>query len=161
MQKCFNTDKRIRLGIWGLGRGTSFIKAAKAVNIDIVAGCDYSQSLRDSFREQCPDAFITTDENEFLSFRDMDAVLIATYFEKHAEHTVKALEAGYPVIAHMGAGTFTKSGHYILLRGLTEDGRVLVNDPNSEKRSYQAYDISLIVKEAKTDYPFMVCRKMK
>ena len=45
MQKCFDTDKRIRLGIWGLGRGTNFIKAANAVNIDIVAGCDYSQSL--------------------------------------------------------------------------------------------------------------------
>ena len=72
-----------------------------------------------------------------------------------------ALEAGYPVIAHMGPGTFTRSGHYILLRGLTEDGRAVVNDPNSETRSYQTYDLSLIVKEAKTDAPFMVCRSIK
>ena len=73
----------------------------------------------------------------------------------------EALAAGYPVIAHMGSGTFTRSGHYILLRGLTDDGRVVVNDPNSEKRSYQAYDLSLIIREAKTDAPFMVCRRAR
>ena len=65
MQKCFDTEKRIRLGIWGLGRGSSFIKAANAVNIDIVAGCDYSEDLREKFRQACPDAFITADQKEF------------------------------------------------------------------------------------------------
>ena len=42
MKNIFGTDKRIRLGIWGLGRGSSFIKAAKELNIDIVAGCDFN-----------------------------------------------------------------------------------------------------------------------
>ena len=79
MQKCFDTKKRIRLGIWGLGRGSNFIKAANAVNIDIVAGCDYNADLQEKFRQACPDAFITADQNEFLAFKNMDAVLIATY----------------------------------------------------------------------------------
>ena len=140
MQKCFNTDKRIRLGIWGLGRGTSFIKAAKAVNIDIVAGCDYSQSLRDRFREQCPDAFITADENEFLSFRDMDAVLIATYFEKHAEHTVKALEAGYHVMCEV-TSFFTPAQGVRVVEAVQKSGKVynlLENYPFTKENLYLA-----------------------
>ena len=140
MQKCFDTDKRIRLGIWGLGRGTSFIKAAKAVNIDIVAGCDYSQSLRDSFREQCPDAFITADEKEFLSCRDMDAVLIATYFEKHAEHTVKALEAGYHVMCEV-TSFFTPAQGVRVVEALQKSGKVynlLENYPFTRENLYLA-----------------------
>ena len=35
-----NTDKRIRLGLWGLGRGMSFYEQCAALNMDIVAGCD-------------------------------------------------------------------------------------------------------------------------
>ena len=138
MQKCFNTDKRIRLGIWGLGRGTNFIKAANAVNIDIVAGCDYSQSLRDRFREQCPDAFITADENEFLSFRGMDAVLIATYFEKHAEHTVKALEAGYHVMCEV-TSFFTPAEGVRVVEAVQRSGKVynlLENYPFTKENLY-------------------------
>ena len=71
----------------------------------------------------------------------------------------RALETGRPVIAHMGPGTFTQQGHYILLRGLDEDGKVVLNDPNSEKRTYHTYDLSLILEEAKGDTPFKICSR--
>lgn len=32
----FPTGKRLKLGIWGLGRGKSFIALAKALDIDVV-----------------------------------------------------------------------------------------------------------------------------
>ena len=42
----------------------------------------------------------------------------------------KALENGQVVIAHAKPDSvFTNRGHYIVLTGLTEDGKVLVNDP--------------------------------
>ena len=44
------------------------------------------------------------------------------------------LEVGNPIICAMGPGDFTSSGHYIVLVGL-EDGRFLVNDPNSLENS--------------------------
>ena len=50
-----------------------------------------------------------------------------------------ALESGRPVIAHMGEGAFTEKGHYIVLRGRTEDGKILVNDPASPERSRMAF----------------------
>ena len=140
MQKCFSTDKRIRLGIWGLGRGTSFIKAANAVNIDIVAGCDYNQVLRDRFREKCPDALVTADEDEFLSTPGMDAVLVATYFEKHAEHTIKALEAGYHVMCEV-TSFFTPAQGVRLVEAVQKSGKVynlLENYPFTKENLYLA-----------------------
>lgn len=44
------------------------------------------------------------------------------------------LEVGNPIICAMGAGDFTSSGHYIVLIGL-EDGKFIVNDPNSPENS--------------------------
>lgn len=64
---------------------------------------------------------------------------------------VNALSKGYPVIVSTGAyytNEFTKGGHFIVLRGLTSDGKILVNDPNdSPNKSHylKAYDPSFIV----------------
>lgn len=60
-----------------------------------------------------------------------------------------ALNADQPIIMLMGAGTFTREGHYIVLRGLNADGQVMVNDPASTGRSATLYSLNLIVREAK------------
>ena len=41
-----------------------------------------------------------------------------------------ALANGQVVVALQGRGLFTGGGHYIVLTGLTEDGKIMVNDPN-------------------------------
>ena len=68
-----------------------------------------------------------------------------------------ALKKGYPVIAHMGKGRFTDHGHYIVLRGLTESGRIRVNDPNNWLNSVLSYTYQELVKEARVSDPFMIC----
>lgn len=68
-----------------------------------------------------------------------------------------ALSAGKPVIASMGPGTFTKGGHFIVLTGLTDDGKITVNDPNdSAKKNHKgtAFDVSLIMRESKNFWSF-------
>lgn len=52
------------------------------------------------------------------------------------------------VVAIMGEGHFTDTGHFIVLRGLDENGKVLVADPVSRERSAQAWDLELILEEA-------------
>ena len=42
----------------------------------------------------------------------------------------QALRDGSLVISNQRGGVFTNSGHYILLTGITEDGKVMVHDPN-------------------------------
>lgn len=44
------------------------------------------------------------------------------------------LEVDNPIICAMGPGDFTTSGHYIVLAGC-EDGKIIVNDPNSYANS--------------------------
>ena len=43
---------------------------------------------------------------------------------------MRKLEAGIPVVCHVGPCLFTTTGHYIVLTGC-KDGKILVNDPNS------------------------------
>ena len=59
----------------------------------------------------------------------------ATRYE--GQKIVDALASGELVVAIMGPGHFTKSGHFIVLRGVTADGKILVADPASISRSNQ------------------------
>lgn len=49
---------------------------------------------------------------------------------------------------YMTKGHFTSSGHFIVLRGCTSDGKILVADPSSYKRSEKSWDMSIILNEA-------------
>lgn len=58
-----------------------------------------------------------------------------------------ALSRGKLVVAIMGKGHFTRTGHFIVLRGV-KDGKILVADPASYSRSEQEWELSLILNEA-------------
>ena len=60
----------------------------------------------------------------------------------------QALEEGKLAIAIMGSGSFTPAGHFIVLRGITHDGYILVADPVSIDRSERSWDIQIIFNEA-------------
>lgn len=63
------------------------------------------------------------------------------------QRILDALAEGKLVVAIMSKGHFTKSGHFIVLRGV-QDGRILVADPASYNRSGQQWELSIILKEA-------------
>lgn len=64
------------------------------------------------------------------------------------QRIVDALTDGKLVVALMTKGHFTSSGHFIVLRGCTSNGKILVADPSSYKRSEKSWDLSLILNEA-------------
>ncbi|MBP5639881.1 MAG: Gfo/Idh/MocA family oxidoreductase [Victivallales bacterium] len=137
MANIFNTDKRIKLGIWGLGRGQSFVRSAAALNIDVVAGCDIHPHMRETFKKNVPDAFVTDNEDEFLS-RDFDAVLIATYFPDHAKHALKALAAGKHVMSEV-TSLYTPAQGVELVEAVEKSGKVynlLENYPFSKDNMF-------------------------
>lgn len=59
----------------------------------------------------------------------------------------EALSGGGMAVALMGPGRFTQGGHFILLHGLTQDGKVLIADPNSRINSLTPWDLELILDE--------------
>lgn len=60
------------------------------------------------------------------------------------EAVLRALQEGRPVISSQGPGLFTSGGHYIVLRGITAEGKILVNDPNdNEQKQYNTRPFDL------------------
>lgn len=64
-----------------------------------------------------------------------------------ADELRQLLASGNLLVALMGPGHFTQGGHFIVLRGVTLTGEVLVADPNSRDRSLALWDAQLILDE--------------
>ena len=64
------------------------------------------------------------------------------------QRIVDALTDGKLVVALMTKGHFTSSGHFIVLRGCTSGGKILVADPASYQRSEKSWDLAIILNEA-------------
>lgn len=67
--------------------------------------------------------------------------------EISAQELCRRLASGQLLVALMGPGHFTTGGHFIVLRGATLTGQVLVADPNSRERSLALWDPQLILDE--------------
>lgn len=73
---------------------------------------------------------------------------------KDTNAVAASLAAGKPVIASMGKGVFTKSGHYIVLSGTDANGNILVNDPASTERSQRSWPLSVFANQGKNFWAF-------
>lgn len=98
--------KQIKIGIFGLSRGKSFIDSILACNGDIVAICDKNEERLAERHKRVPDATTYTDFDEFINHEGLEAVLLTNYFHEHAEFAIKALEKNIHVISECtSAGT--------------------------------------------------------
>lgn len=66
------------------------------------------------------------------------------------------LQAGRPMICSMGPGDFTNTGHFIVLAGIAEDGRIIVNDPNSPVNSDKLWDAQTLLDQMKAMWSFWI-----
>ena len=71
-----------------------------------------------------------------------------------ASAILQELESGHPVICSMKEGNFTTQGHFIVLAGVAEDGKVLVNDPNSKVRTQTEWDAQELLDQTKGMWAF-------
>ncbi|MDR2903091.1 MAG: C39 family peptidase, partial [Clostridiales bacterium] len=77
------------------------------------------------------------------------------------QRIVDALSSGKLVVAIMGKGTFTTSGHFLVMRGVTANGKILVADPASKRKSEKEWDLQIFLNEARKGAaaggPFWIC----
>lgn len=67
---------------------------------------------------------------------------------------INELKNGHPIICSVGPGHFTKTGHFIVLRGYTKNGEFKINDPNSKKRSEKNWTYKEISSEIRGIWSF-------
>lgn len=77
--------------------------------------------------------------------------LRSCYAGDDLEEALTYLSDGCLVVALMGPGIFCEGGHFIVIRGITEDGKVLIADCWNEKNNEKEFDINVINDNLKQD----------
>lgn len=90
--------KHIRLGIFGLGRGSAYIECALKCNVSVVAVCDKRQEALDAVSKQLGQDVILYQNFDDLLNHDLDAILLANYFHDHTDYAIRCLEKGIHVL---------------------------------------------------------------
>lgn len=95
--------KKVRIGVFGLYRGTSMINYCMAADhAQVVAICDKWEEGIARKKAQLNDDSIAfyTSFDEFIQ-HDMDAVVLANYANEHAPFAIRCLKAGKHVFSEV------------------------------------------------------------
>jgi len=91
--------KKIRMGIFGLWRGASFLPILQNFDdVEIAAFCEKDEGKLKSALERVPTAKVCREYDELLE-SGIDAVFLCNYFHEHADCAVKAMERGIAVFS--------------------------------------------------------------
>ena len=113
--------KEIRVGVVGVGRGSSFAAGAQIAGMKLVALCDTWEKGLDRAKQRF-DVATYTDYDKFLE-HDMDAVVLANYFHEHAPFAIKALAAGKHVMSETSCNATLAEG-VALCRAVEKSGLI-------------------------------------
>jgi len=95
---------KIKIGVFGVGRGSSFIKSALMCDAELTAICDMRTEAMDAAVEglDCnPTKYTSFDE--FIEHPGLEAVVLANCFHEHAPYAVRCLERGIHVLSECTA----------------------------------------------------------
>lgn len=91
---------KIKLGVLGARRGLSFAKSAgegKSQELELTGICDFSNAKIEKAAKEYNVKFFS--DYEKLLESDIDAVVLANYFNEHAPYAIKAMAAGKHVLS--------------------------------------------------------------
>lgn len=96
--------KEVRVGVFGLQRGLSFVKNFKRIKgVKVVAVCEQLDSQIEKAKEFLPeDTKIFKDFDQFID-SGLDAVVLANFFHEHAKYAIIALEKKIHVLSETTA----------------------------------------------------------
>lgn len=91
--------KKLKIGVFGAGRGTDLAQCFMMLGCDIVALCDYnSERLEWGSKRVGKDAALYSDFDEFIK-HDMDVAILANDFHDHAPYAIQCFERGIHVLS--------------------------------------------------------------
>lgn len=93
-------QKIIKIGIFGLGRGSAFYQDILLNNGEIVAVCDKDPGkLAYAKKYLGEDVATYTEFDAFIQHKGMEAVFLCNFFHEHAPYAIKALERNIHVLS--------------------------------------------------------------
>ena len=91
--------EKLKIGIFGAGRGSSIGRNFTLLNCKIVALCDFnSERLEEGVKALGGNIAVYNDFDAFIE-HGMDAVILANFFHEHAEYAICCLERGIHVFS--------------------------------------------------------------
>lgn len=91
--------KRIRIGIFGTGRGEDIAENIMLAGGEVVALCDFHEGrLNAMAKKMGASVAVYQDFDEFIK-HPMDGVILSNFFHQHAPYAVKCLEKGIHVLS--------------------------------------------------------------
>lgn len=91
--------KCVKVGIFGLGRGWAYGPSFLACNSAIVAVCDKDPKRVENVCKIVGEGVVGYDDFDKFIEHDMDAVLLANYYNEHTEYAIRCLEKGIHVLS--------------------------------------------------------------
>lgn len=91
--------KKIKIGIFGAGRGIDIAKNLMLLDCEIVALCDFNEERRNAgLKRLGKDVAAFENFDDFIE-TEMDAVVLANYFHEHTPFAIKCFEKGIHVFS--------------------------------------------------------------
>ena len=97
--------KKIKIGIFGLGRGNWFFPAILHEGAEVVAVCERDEWKINRAKEYynnragAKNEFVVYNDFEQFLQHDMDAVILCNFFNEHTRYAIKCLEKGLHVLS--------------------------------------------------------------
>lgn len=92
--------KTVKIGIFGLGRGSYFYDNIMLNNGEVVAVCDIDPAKLDEAKKHVGEGVACyTDFDSFIEHKGLDAVMLCNYFHEHAPYAIRALEKNIHVLS--------------------------------------------------------------
>lgn len=92
-------QKKVKIGVFGLGRGSHYLQSFLDCGAEVVAVCDRIQSRLDEAVKVVGEGLATyTDFDAFIEHEGLNGVFLANYFHEHAKYAIRCLEKNINVM---------------------------------------------------------------
>ena len=91
--------KKLKIGIFGAGRGMDMAANFKLLNCDLVALCDSRTDMLERFADQLCEGGKTYEHFDVFIEHEMDAIVLANNFHEHTPYAIRCLEKGIHVFS--------------------------------------------------------------
>lgn len=91
--------KKIRIGIFGTGRGYDLAKSVMLAGGEIVAICDFHKERLKEAAKNLGDSVAVYDDFDKFIEHPLDAVILANFFHQHAPFAIKCMEKGIHILS--------------------------------------------------------------